>query len=347
MILTYKVKHNSDFSNELIKAKQVAEFGIQNRVFSSKEVKHIGLKSVIANQILRKYGRNKTIKQVRNIKLIIPNQGIKVNKETKIISIPSIKFRFEYKFLNTFSKINQIEIGEDYVYVSVSIQEKEVIQTDKYIGVDLNTTGHIAVLANPITGKIIKIGKKAQHIHTKYKNIRRNLQKAGKYKKVKQIKQRESNIVKDLNNKISHKIVETAIESNSGIKLEELTGIRNNTKHSKSFNYSLNSWSFYQLQQMIEYKSKLHGISIIYIDPAYTSKTCSRCGCIGNRNDKQFMCPYCGHVDHADVNAAFNIALRHSSISRFSIERDILKGNTDIPKEATELMLQTLELLTL
>jgi len=347
MILTYKVNHNRDFSIELIKAKQIAEYSIQNHVSSSKEVKHIGLKAVISNQILRKYGRNKNIKQVTNIKLIVPNQGIKINKENKTINITSLKFRFEYLFPNNFSKINQIEIGEEYVYVSVSIQEKELIQTDKYIGVDLNTTGHIAVLSDPETGKIIKMGKKANHIHTKYKNIRRNLQKKGKYKKVKQIKHRESNIVKDLNNKISHKIVETAIESNSGIKLEKLTGIRNNTKHTKSFNYSLNSWSFYQLQQMIEYKAKLHGIPVLYIDPAYTSKTCSRCGHIGNRNDKQFKCPYCGHVDHADVNAAFNIALRHSSISRFSIERDILKRNTDIPKEATDLMLQTSEPLTL
>jgi len=347
MILTYKVKHNRDFSIELIKAKQIAEYSIQNHVSSSKEVKHIGLKSVISNQILRKYGRNKNIKQITNIKLIVPNQGIKINKEARTINIPSLKLRFEYLFPNNFTKINQIEIGEEYVYVSVSIQEKEMIQTDKYIGVDLNTTGHIAVLSNPITGKIIKMGKKAQHIHTKYKNIRRNLQKKEKYKKVKQIKQRESNIIKDLNNKISHKIVEIAIESNSGIKLEKLTGIRNNNKHTRSFNYSLNSWSFYQLQQMIEYKSKLHGIPVLYIEPAYTSKSCSRCSHIGNRNDKQFKCPYCGHVDHVDVNAAFNIGISSKIIGRLHIERDICKGKTDIPKEATNIMHSTLEPLTL
>ena len=335
MILTFKIRHNRDFSEELRKAKQVADFAVRNRTFSSKDVKDIGLKSVIANQILRKYGRNKTIKRVKSIKLIIPNQGIRVDREGKTIIIPSLKFSFAYQFPNSFDKINQIEISSEYVYVSVSVPEKESMKPEKYIGVDLNTTGHVAVVANPETGKVLKLGKKAEHIHNKYKNLRKDLQKKGKYRKVKQIKNRESRIVRDLNHKISDKIVETAIHSNSGIKLELLEGIRNNKKHSKSFNYSLNSWSFYQLQMFIEYKAKLQGIPVVYIEPAYTSKTCSRCGHIGYRNDKYFKCPHCGHVDHADVNAAFNIALRPTGMNRFSIESDILKGNTDIPKEAT------------
>ncbi len=337
MILTYKVRHDRDFSEELRKARQVAEFAVKNKTFSSKDVKHIGLKSIISNQILRKYGRNNNIKKVNNIKLIIPNQEIKINKENKNIIITSLKFSFIYQFTNDFIKINQIEIDNEYSYISVTIPEKEQIVTDKFVGIDLNTTGHTAVVANPETGKILKLGKKANHIHTKYKNIRRSLQKLGKYKKVKQIKNRESNIIKNLNHEISKVIVDYALKSNSGIKLENLKGIRDNKKHSKSFKYSLNSWSFYQLQQMIEYKSKLQGIPVIYIEPAYTSKLCSRCGHIGYRNDKEFKCLNidCGHVDHADVNAAFNIANCQINIDRFNIERDILKGNTDIPKEAT------------
>lgn len=335
MILTYKVKHNRDFSDELRKAKQIADFAVKNRSFSSKDVKHIGLKSVIANQILRKYGKNKNIKSVKSIKLIVPNQGIKVDKESKTISIPSLKLLFGYLFSNNFDKINQIEIGLEYAHVSVSIPEKEPMHVDKYIGVDLNTTGHVAVVAMPETGNIMKLGKEAGHIHRKYKAIRRDLQEQGKYKKVKTIKNRESRIVRDLNHNISKKIVETAIKNNSGIKLEALKGIRNNKKHSKSFNYSLNSWSFYQLQKFIEYKAKLQGIPVVYIEPAYTSKTCSRCGHIGNRNDKQFKCPTCGHVDHADANAAFNISVSSKIIGQSIIDRDIMERSTDTLKEAT------------
>ncbi|HWR24844.1 MAG TPA: transposase, partial [Methanosarcina sp.] len=262
---------------------------------------------------------------IKSVKLTIPNQGIKVDKQSRKITIPCLKLVLDYQF-SDFEKINQIEIGKEYACVSVSIPEIETKSVDNYIGVDRNTTGHIAVVANPETGKIWKLGKKGLHIHDKYKNIRKFLQKQGKYKKVKQIKDRESRIVKDLNHKISKKIVEIAVQNNSGVKLEDLTGIRNNNKQKKSFRYALHSWSFYQLQMFIEYKAKLHGVKIAYIDPHYTSQSCSKCGLIGNRNGKLFKCS-CGHVDHADVNAAFNIG-------RSTKERDLVEGITDNPKVA-------------
>ena len=102
-------------------------------------------------------------------------------------------------------------------------------------------------------------------------------------------------------------------------------------KARKPFRYSLHSWSFYQPQRMIEYKARLLGVPVEYIDPQNTSKVCSRCRAASNRNGKEFKCLECGHVDRADVNVAFHIAT-HRSIGQSMADRDVIEGSASTPK---------------
>ena len=63
-----------------------------------------------------------------------------------------------------------------------------------------------------------------------------------------------------------------------------------------------------------------------------------KCGNIGIREGKSFKCLTCGHVDHADANASFNLALRPplvESIGQLHVDRDACKGSTDTPRGAT------------
>jgi len=339
MILTYRLKHHMDFNQELSKARKIAEYAIKYRTFSSKDVKYIGLKSIIANQILRKFGNQRKARRVKSVKLIIPNKGIKLSKDSTTIEIPCLKCSFQYRF-PSFEKINQIEIGKEYVYVTVTVKEQEPIKTEKYLGVDLNATGHVAVVSDPEAGKVWKLGKSIEHIHKKYKNMRSRLQSQRKYKKIKQVKNRESRIIRNLNHHISKKIADIAAKAKSGIRLERLTNIRNNkkNKYKRNLQNTLHSWSSYQLQTQIGYKTRLLGISVEYIDPHYTSQICSKCRHMGQREGKNFKCLDCGHVDHADVNASFNIGRTippHHILGQFDIDRDISKGSSDTPEEAT------------
>jgi putative transposase len=275
----------------------------------------MGLPSAISNQILKKYGNQKTIKQVHSVNLIVPGQGIKFYEETNSIWISCLKLHLENTIPVEFEKINHAEIDKEFVHISVTVTEQpEMIPYENIIGVDRNTTGHIAVSANLTTGQVRMMGKKAQHTHTKYRQLRTAMQNDGQYRKVARIKSRESRIVKDLNHKISRKLVDMANVQHAALVFEKLTGIRNTKKQSLSFKPSLHSWSFYQLQTFIEYKAKLLGVPVIYVDPAYTSQDCSRCGARGQRYKKAFKCPACGHADHADVNAAFNIAKRQQTM---------------------------------
>lgn len=331
---TYNVKHNLDLKEMLKVSKELVSYALNNHCNSSAQVCYFGLKSAIANGLIRKYCRQKGLKEVSNI--VIPiNSTQHFRWDGLHIYIPCLKA--ELSFLHVFNpeviKPLYIELDEEYAHIVCEVEHIDEYEPETRLGVDRNTTSHCVVASIPETGKTFKLGKSCQHIHTKYSKLRRHAQKEGakknrhKYRKVKKLKHRESNIIKDINHKTSKEIVEIAKANKSIIVLEDLTDIRKTTKSRKSFRYSLNSWSFYQMESFIGYKAHLQGVPVAFVEPAYTSQECSRCGNIGHRDGKQFQCG-CGHRDHADVNAGFNIA------HRFCIDRDMRKGSTDTPNGA-------------
>jgi transposase len=67
------------------------------------------------------------------------------------------------------------------------------------------------------------------------------------------------------------------------------------------------------LRSFLEYKARLAGVPLVCVDPAYTSQACNECGHTerGNRRSQsEFVCKGCGHVAHADINAALNLRSR-------------------------------------
>jgi transposase len=77
--------------------------------------------------------------------------------------------------------------------------------------------------------------------------------------------------------------------------------------------FLLLSWAFAQLRQYTAYKAALAGVPVVYADPSYTSQMCSDCGHVSKKNRQDqatFCCTSCGFAEHADVNAARNIASR-------------------------------------
>ena len=325
--LTYKVRHSYDFSGELTKALSVARFAVKTGASSSADVKHIGLKSALSNQILRKYGRNKRIKTVKSVKLTVPSQAVKYKDSCVFIKCLNAAIPFS----KAVEEINQVELDNEFAFITCTVRDELEYEHAGWIGVDRNATGHAAVCA--VDNKIFKLCKKAPHVRRKYQSMRKKAQKKGQYRFVKCVKNKEKRIIRDLCHKMSRKIVNIAVSKGYGIKLEQLKGIRKQKKRKgKSFNRTVSNWPFYQLEQFVLYKARLLGVKVSYVDPYMTSQMCSVCGQIGIREGKRFTCR-CGHKDHADANAAFNIA-KAPAIGLSAVDRVAADGATDGAGEA-------------
>ncbi|KPV65197.1 MAG: putative transposase DNA-binding domain protein [Candidatus Bathyarchaeota archaeon BA1] len=72
---------------------------------------------------------------------------------------------------------------------------------------------------------------------------------------------------------------------------------------SKNLKRRLNSWNFRKFQFMLDYKHKLNGFDMVYLDLYETSSLCSRCG--GKIAPMEKTCPTCG-LDR-DANACLSM----------------------------------------
>ncbi len=186
------------------------------------------------------------------------------------------------------------------------------------LGVDLGVAVPIYMCLNDDTYKRKGLGdinnflRVRQQMQTRRRKLQKDLTltNGGKGRKKKtqlldKLQENERNFVKTYSHALSKRVVEFA-KSNKC----EYINIEKLTKDGFD-NIILRNWSYFELQKMIEYKAEREGIAVRYVNPAYTSQKCSRCGEIDKENRQtqaNFKCTKCGFELNADHNASINIA---------------------------------------
>ena len=234
------------------------------------------------------------------------------------------------------SSIKLIKKGNDkstriFLLLSIDIPaKKQVLDKEVVLGVDLGIKCPLYLAINKNDNFKMQIGD-IEHFHnqrTMFQKRFKSLQKLmctqgghGRKKKLEpleKLKEKERNWVHTQNHVYSREVIKQALKHNAGtIHMESLKDFGKGKEGyvKDEYKYLLRYWSYYELQSMIEYKAKLEGIEVKYIDPAYTSQTCSYCGERGERKkQEEFVCtnPQCkrrGEKINADFNAARNIAM--------------------------------------
>lgn len=187
------------------------------------------------------------------------------------------------------------------------VDEAACLGNDNVMGVDLGIKCPAVSKCSDGSVKFYGNGRKNKYMRRHYKYLRKKLQSSKKIKAVKRIDNKEQRIMRDIDHKISCEIVKTAVKHNvKVIKLEQLENIRSTTRTRRKNNPSLHTWSFYRLAKFIEYKAKLAGITVEYVNPAYTSQRCPACGDVHHAQDRNYTCK-CGFHSHRDLVGAINV----------------------------------------
>lgn len=238
------------------------------------------------------------------------NESVSLTTAKGRINIPLLLGEHQRKALTGQSLTSATVINKGhvwYIHIVVEVKQESAIGNG-VMGVDLGLNN----IATTSTGLRIE-GKDRQDFKKKRSKVRASLQSKGSRsakKVLKKLSGYEKRRIKHENHVLSRQLVEEAKRHNCGvIRMEQLKDIRSKTKTwNKHLNRMVAGWSFYQLQQFVQYKAYAVGISVEFVNPAYTSQTCRHCLKLGSRNGEWFYCSTCGE-EHADVNASHVIAL--------------------------------------
>jgi len=228
-----------------------------------------------------------------------------LNGKSKRIEIKALTGDYEKNLLqNKLGTLRITKKNHKYIaQIAIKVPKKES-SGDKVMGIDLG----LKIPAVAIVDSTVKFcgnGRENKFVRRKFKSLRKKLGELKKPKAIKHLNNKEQCWMRDKDHLVSRQLVNFAVKNNvSTIKLEKLSGIRT-TRTSRKNN--LHTWSFYRLAQYIEYKAKLEGIKVEYINPMYTSQKCPSCGILNKAEDRKYQCG-CGYEKHRDIVGAINIS---------------------------------------
>ncbi|WP_148882987.1 RNA-guided endonuclease InsQ/TnpB family protein [Thermococcus aciditolerans] len=254
--------------------------------------------------------------------IMLDDHLFKLDLENRTVKLSTPKRRIQLEFYPAkyHEKFRDWKVGQAWlvrtpkgVFLNVVFsREVEVKEPKAFVGVDLNENNVTLSLPN---GEFLQIITHEREIRTGYFVKRRGIQqkiRAGKRRSelLEKYGEREKNRLNDLYHKLANKIVELAEEC-GGLALEDLTEIRESIRYSAELNGRLHRWSFRKLQSIIEYKAKLKGVKVVFVNPAFTSSLCPVCGGKLSLNGGRVLkCSNCGFEADRDVVGSWNIRLR-------------------------------------
>ncbi len=172
--------------------------------------------------------------------------------------------------------IGEVTINESKVVIPFK-KDVDLSNPSEWVAIDVNEANVTAVSSNP---HILRFENNLRTIHTTYFNITRRIQKLKKCRPktaerlFKKYSGRRKNRAKDECHKMAKEIVDFAKKHNMDIIMEKLKGIRRRFKYGRTLNRRLHSWNFRRLQFYIDYKAKLNGLPVVYLNPKNTSSLC-------------------------------------------------------------------------
>ena len=309
-----KYRETGKFPTKMELQSMVKDSGLYSQ--TAQAVSHRLYGALLSFFRMKKDGKEKGFPRFKNMdrmkSLSYPQSGFKI-MERKLNVTPfgeiSIRKHREMKGTIRTLTLKRESSGKFYAIFTTKTEITPKENRGNQVGMDLGlinfaTLSDETMIKNPKHLKKYgeRLAKRQRKLSKKEKgSIRRKKQKrriAALYEKVK-------NARRDFLHKLSLHLV----NSYSFVALEELS-IQKMTM--ERFGKSINDAGWNEFMNMLCYKAEEAGCRVVFVDPDGTTKECSSCGEVVDKElkERRHSCPSCGLSMDRDLNASINILKR-------------------------------------
>ena len=256
-----------------------------------------------------------------------PQNGWRINdKSVSLSKIGKVKTIFHRPIEGCVKTctVRRTATGKWFVSFSCEIGLNLLPTNDLSVGLDAGLTSFI-ILSN---------GEKVDNPHffkTEEKTLAKAQRKLSKQAKgtkkrhkarkvVARVYERITNKRRDFTHKLSSKLVNTY----GTIVIEDLSINDMQKDNFRCINKGIADVAWGNFFNLLTYKAEYAGRSVVKVNPAYTSQTCSRCGYRQKMplSNRTFQCPCCSLSLDRDHNAAINI----HSLGLQTVDRKVIEA---------------------
>lgn len=200
--------------------------------------------------------------------------------------------------------------GSYYFNLPVEYKDAKVSKVKTCCGIDPGVRTFLTCFNNENTTEYHIDKDKVKKINDKLdllKSLKKQKRKFEKYES------KKLNIINEMHwQTVRHLLKENDLVFFGDIKSHNI--VKNKSNH--TLNRNINDLKFFQFKEKLIYKAKALGKIVIFVNEAYTTKTCCKCGIFNDPKCSEiYTCSNCKVKRGRDVNASKNILMKGMMIN--------------------------------
>ena len=217
------------------------------------------------------------------------------------------------------NKVKRVVIkltSSERVYISFLLEDYEfprLPETNKVVAVDVGVEKLLTTSDGKFFPNLRPYEKALKRLKISHRRISRKKFLSRNWFKAKIRLARAYEHLKNLRKDIYMKLGKYFAKHYDVLVIEDIQVKQLVDKSDKKLRMRLHDVAFHELKEIIRYQMEKYGKKLTLVNPAYTSKTCARCGYVKKDltlADRVFICPSCDWVADRDYNATLNLLRR-------------------------------------